>query len=495
MTLDALGRRTWPKPLDPAGFHGLAGEITHTIDPHTEADPVAVLVSLLVSFGNVIGRGAGFRVGGTFHATNLNVLLVGPTSSGRKGTAGDEAARVFQMVDEEWVRQRVVSGLSTGEGLIWQVRDPITRRRKARKGEVGDKDDGRVEEEDDPGEDDKRLMVVEAEFAQATKMMQREGNTLSPTVRRLWDRGDARSMVKTFPGKTTGTLVSIIGHISAEELRRQLHDTEIANGFANRFAFVCSRRSKRLPVGGALADDELRRFVLPLHTAIGHGMRSRELDFDAGGETAWRTMYDEIDEEHFGRLGAVLRRGVPIVRRFAVIYALMDCDSVVRAVHLRAAAALAVLRGLGALRIRDATGSRIADKLRARLREARADWIPREELRKAAGGNSIRAGEIEAALAMLLDHAIAETAFAESTGGRRAEVWRSLEQREEWEETPASNAGREPSSVPPTRETQNAISSRIVGRIPNLGRGSIPPSPAAVPPLPHPRPRRCPQSA
>ena len=258
----------WPARLGDAAYHGLAGELVGTIEPHTEADPAAILVSLLAAYGNVIGRGAGWKVGGTSHASNLYLLLVGPTSSGRKGTAGDEALRVFKMVDPEWVRTRVVNGLSSGEGLVWQVRDPIFKRRKAKKDEIPNLDDGWLEEIDDPGESDKRLFVVEAEFAQATKVMAREGNTLSPTLRRLWDTGDARSMVKTSPGKTTGALVSIAGHISAEELRRQLGDTEIANGFANRFMIVCSRRSKKLPFGGNLTDEELARFVPRFRDAI-----------------------------------------------------------------------------------------------------------------------------------------------------------------------------------------------------------------------------------
>jgi hypothetical protein len=198
-TADATGgvQRTsaatgWPKPLDRAAYHGLAGQIVRAIEPHTEADPAAVLASFLVAYGNAVGRGPGFSLGATFHATNLYVLLVGPTSSGRKGTAGDEVRRVFKMAEPEWASNRIVDGLSSGEGLVWQVRDPITKYRKARKEELGDAD-GMVEEIEDHGEPDKRLLVIEGEFARPLKNMAREGNTLSPTLRALWDRGDARS--------------------------------------------------------------------------------------------------------------------------------------------------------------------------------------------------------------------------------------------------------------------------------------------------------------
>ena len=52
----------WPEPPAPAAYHGLAGEIVQAIAPHTEADPVAVLVQLLVACGALIGRGAWFEV-------------------------------------------------------------------------------------------------------------------------------------------------------------------------------------------------------------------------------------------------------------------------------------------------------------------------------------------------------------------------------------------------------------------------------------------------
>src|SRR5207248_678348 len=115
----------------------------------------------------------------------------------------------------------------------------------------------------------------------------------------LWDRGDARSMVKMSPGRTSGALVSITGHISAEELRRQLGDAEIANGFANRFAIVCSRRSKRLPFGGDLTDAELGKFTSRLREAIEHGQRCRELALDQDAIAVWPAIYRELDEEHF----------------------------------------------------------------------------------------------------------------------------------------------------------------------------------------------------
>src|SRR5262245_28828389 len=61
----------WPEPLAAEAFHGLAGEIVSVLEPHSEADPVGLLMHLLVSFGNVVGRAPHFVVGGTVHHANL----------------------------------------------------------------------------------------------------------------------------------------------------------------------------------------------------------------------------------------------------------------------------------------------------------------------------------------------------------------------------------------------------------------------------------------
>jgi hypothetical protein len=87
----------------------------------------------------------------------------------------------------------------------------------------------------DEGIEDKRLMVIEPEFASTLRVMARQGNTLSPVIRDTWDRGDLRTLVKHSPAKASGTLISIVGHITVDELRCYLDRTEIGNGFANRF--------------------------------------------------------------------------------------------------------------------------------------------------------------------------------------------------------------------------------------------------------------------
>ena len=108
------------------------------------------------------------------------------------------------------------------------------------------------EVEADPGVADKRLLVYEPEFANVLKQTERQGNTLSAILRNAWDGRDLRSMTKNSPARATGAHVSLIGHITADELRRYLTQTETANGFGNRHLWICADRSKMLPEGGVI---------------------------------------------------------------------------------------------------------------------------------------------------------------------------------------------------------------------------------------------------
>jgi hypothetical protein len=144
---------SWPELAEEA-LCGLPGEIVEAIDPHTEADQVAVLASLLASFGNSIGRGAFFRVSADLHHLKLNVGLVGDTSKGRKGMSWGHVRELMHASDERWIEERVLHGLSSGEGLIYAVRDRVEGENQ--KGEAVLLDEG-VE--------DKRLLVLEAELA------------------------------------------------------------------------------------------------------------------------------------------------------------------------------------------------------------------------------------------------------------------------------------------------------------------------------------------
>jgi hypothetical protein len=121
----------WPKPLNEDAYYGLAGEVVRAIAPHTEADPAAILFQFLAGFGNQVGREPYFQVEGDQHATNIFVGLVGQSAKARKGTSWGRIRQLFEKANPLWAAARVVSGLASGEGLIWQVRSRRSSRTKA----------------------------------------------------------------------------------------------------------------------------------------------------------------------------------------------------------------------------------------------------------------------------------------------------------------------------------------------------------------------------
>ena len=135
----------WPT-LHESAMYGLPGDIVRAIDPATEADPVAILIQTLICFGNRIGRKAHFCVEADTHQANEFVVLMGQSSKARKGTSLKQVQALFRDADAltrdaddptipldgsgGWCDTRIVSGLSSGEGLIWQVRDAIEKQEK-----------------------------------------------------------------------------------------------------------------------------------------------------------------------------------------------------------------------------------------------------------------------------------------------------------------------------------------------------------------------------
>jgi hypothetical protein len=319
----------WPKPLTEEAFHGVAGALVKEIAPHTESDPVALLVQLLVAFGNSVGRGPHFMVEATRHYTNLFCVMVGMSSKGRKGTSWNHVLDLMTEADSEWVERRVPSGLSSGEGLIHAVRDTQTKRTE----------DGQ-EPVIIPGEDDKRLLVVEEEFASVLKNFQREGNTLSPVLRKAWDGKALQSLTKKQDGSCLKPHVSVVGHITQVELLRYFTATEMANGLGNRFAWFSIRRQRLLPFGGSLDSEALNLQRRKLVDAHKFARDVGVMTLSAGSKEVWAKIYAAMAEEKPGILGAITGRAEPIILRLAMIYALLDRTEIIEIAHLYAAIAL-----------------------------------------------------------------------------------------------------------------------------------------------------------
>ncbi|MBC7248391.1 MAG: DUF3987 domain-containing protein [Actinobacteria bacterium] len=372
------------------------------IEPHTEADPVALLAYLLAGFGNLTGRGPHFVAEADRHHTNLFFVLVGETAKGRKDSARGQVLRLLETVDPTW-KDRVVHGLSSGEGLIHTVRD-------------GNGDD-------DLGVGDKRLFVIESEFASPLKVMRREGNTLSVVIRNAWDRGDLRVLTRRDPLKATDAHVSVVGHVTRDEVLRHLTETEAGNGFGNRFIWLCVRRSKCLPEGGNLSQVDFAPLLRRLKDAVDFARDTAEVRRDDEARQVWAEVYPELSEGKPGLLGAMIARSEAQVMRLATLYALLDCSPVIRRIHLHAALSLWDYAEASARYVfGDRFGDPVADDILAALGGAYPEGMTRTGI-SAFLSRNISSERIRRALAGLMAVGLITYERVE-TDGRPAELFR-----------------------------------------------------------------------
>jgi hypothetical protein len=398
----------WPAPPHADAYHGLLGEFVEIVEPASEADPVALLANVLVMAGNAIGRRPYYKVEADRHHANVFVVAVGDTSKARKGIAVGRARAAVVGADPEW-EKNIASGLSSGEGLIYAVRDKRT---------TTDEDGG--EKIIDEGVTDKRLLCIEPEFSSVLRVATRDGNTVSAQLRQAWDSGVLRTLTRKDPLVATDAHISVIGHITREENSRYLDATEIANGFANRFLWLLVRRSKLLPEGGDVSEQLLRDWSQRLYQALDFARRQDEVRRDPGARELWAQEYVRLSQARPGLVGALLARGEAHVLRLSLLYALLDTSATICVPHLRAALALwdyaerSVIHMFGG-----STGNPDADTI---LRALKANKrLSRTEI-SGLFGRHRSASQIDRALTTLLEANLVRVE-TEQTTGRPTEYW------------------------------------------------------------------------
>jgi hypothetical protein len=406
----------WPTMSDDA-YHGLAGDVVREIEPYTEADSVAILIQFLACAGNIIGNCAHYKVEGSRHHANLFSVLVGESSKARKGTSWDRVSEIIRVADDRWYTERAKGGLSSGEGLINEVRDPVTKWNAKEK----------ILETVDPGVPDKRLMVTEAEFAGVLAVVERHGNTLSPLMRKAWDGGILSTMTRSSSLRATGAHISIVGHITVDELRARLTRTDTANGFANRFLFSLVKRSKVLPFGGDALDGKvIVDLGERLKAAVASVSSIGRLGWTETGADAWKKVYAQLSEGQPGLLGAVTSRAEAQCIRLALIYALLDGAANFDLPHIKAALAIWEYAEASAAHIFGASlGDSVADEIQRALQHAGSEGMSRTTVRDLFGRHQ-STDRIGAALALLAGRGRAGMQIRES-GGRPVEVWIAME--------------------------------------------------------------------
>jgi hypothetical protein len=392
---------TYPWPvLAPEAFYGLAGDFVSAIAPHSESDPAALLIQFLTTFGLVIGRKRYYQIEATRHYTNLFTVVAGLTSRARKGTSYAHIEAQMQTADPSWTLANHIKGCGSGEGLIYAVRDERRERQPRKKdGSIVDYQEVIV----DAGISDKRALYQTGEFTSILKVCAREGNTLSEVLRDLWDTGFVRNATKNSPLTATGAHVGIIGHVTIAEIQRLLTSTDAANGFANRFLWICARRSKELPDGGNISSVDFQALMTRLRDALAFGKQPGQMYRDPQAKAAWHAVYGLLSEDRTGLANTLLARAEAQVLRLSMLYALLDCSATIRHEHLNAALALwQYAEDSAAAIFGEATGDETADIILSALEKAGAEGLSRNTLVQEVFQRNTAAKEVHRALALLL---------------------------------------------------------------------------------------------
>jgi hypothetical protein len=332
-----LDIKKWPV-LDQLALRGFAGAFVELATRDSEGDPAAVLVTLLCRFGIEVGMDAHMMIGDTRHHARIFAAIVGATARGRKGCSAKPVDRLFRfdplgpIIHRDFllhIPARTTPGpLSSGEGLIFAVRDPYS---------PNDPSDDQL---GDRGVEDKRLFVLDEEFGAALRCARRQGNTIAVIIRSAWDHGNLEPLTKRDRIKATGAHIGIVTHITFEELDRLLSKADAVSGFGNRFLWICSRRQRLVPHPEPMPDDELKTLREELHKILSFAGFIDRVHLTVWAKEYWKQIYSELSADHPGFVGAIVNRAEAQVMRLALIYALLDCKTSIEVDHLQAALAM-----------------------------------------------------------------------------------------------------------------------------------------------------------
>jgi hypothetical protein len=330
---DADHHRNAPIPSGDC-LYGLVGDVARVGGETTEANPFAIGLNMLAYLGCCVGRGPYLPVGNTYHHPRLFTMHVGRSGRGRKGDAVSLVHRIdkaLRRVYPNLAPQVHRGGLSTREGLAHLIHDGFK--------------EGRNEVE--PVRD-KRLWVLESEFANVLHQSKRDGNTLSSALRDCWDGVSIKPATKTNRVSATDPHVSLSAAVTPGELLSLMEARELTNGFANRFLVIFSERSRLLPfptpTDQTVVDELTQRVAEVLDFAQAGRWVDRDrmrLEMDPQARRLYADLYTgELNRHDYGPLvTGLLERRAPVLQRIAMLLALTDRTQVIGETHILAALA------------------------------------------------------------------------------------------------------------------------------------------------------------
>ena len=394
--------RNAPRP-DPACLYGLVGDVARAGGDTTEANPYAIAANLIAFMGCAVGRGPYMPIGNTWHHARMFMLHIGRSGRGRKGDAVALIGRIeraLKALSQDATPQVHRGGLSSREGLVYLIHDGFK--------------EGQTEVEPIL---DKRLLVIESEFANILHQGKREGNTLSAALRDCWDGVSMKPATKSSRLWATDPHIAMVGAVTPSELRSLMASRELTNGFANRFLMFWAERTKMLAFPRATRQEDVDALAARVLAVLQFCQAERWADKDKmrvelspDARKRYEVLYhSELNDNSAGeRITALIERRAPMLLRLAMLFALCDLTTTVEVHHINAALAwvrysvdsIKFVFGSAADEVEVAetndTAQKIVDFLTARQR------VTRKQITVDCFGGHVNKTRIDAALEELL---------------------------------------------------------------------------------------------
>ncbi|MDD5272599.1 MAG: DUF3987 domain-containing protein [Methylovulum sp.] len=314
-----------PQPTE-AMFYGFVGELARIGVQGKGLNRVAVSAAFLSFLGANIGRDTFLMVGDTVHHPRLFTLHIGRSGQGGKGDSQQLTHRIrkrIELTHSGLLGQSHSGGLSSREGLAGLIHDGHGENKAI---------------------DDKRLWVIESEFANVLHQGRRDGNTLSTALRDAWDGSDIKPATKKFTAVSSAPHIGIHANITPSELKGLSSSRDIHNGFFNRFLMVFSENVAHVafpsPTPESAVDDlaaqaaDIIRYAKGGYPASSNGLQMHMSEavmkyYDAIFPSLKKPFDSDI-------ISTLLERRAPYVLRLAMLFALTNKTHVIEPKHLQA---------------------------------------------------------------------------------------------------------------------------------------------------------------
>jgi hypothetical protein len=316
-----------PLSYDPEdAFYGPLGELAKR---HRDQIPLNLLpfhAMLMTAYGSLVGRRAMMQYCRDKHFGILFTAIVGDTGCG-KGTSWNIIRDVAEKIDPS-CGSRITTDVASAPGLIGLVRDASSRTEGKRVIE-------------DPGVDDKRMLVVFEEMENLATSIARKGSTLDKVMNAAWDGKSLENNARNRE-KATDPHLSFICQITGEAFQSVVGTMRrgqgCVNGFFNRFITVAATKKRSLPRGGIMPDvtdltDQLQNSLASLGQAV--GSEPTVVTWHESTHDAWDELCEALDRDQ----GGLRARDKPKIMRVAMLNAISVGKRSVMLPHLVAAKA------------------------------------------------------------------------------------------------------------------------------------------------------------